>query len=94
MKLDYSTVCQVKINMLDYINEILYTFDKGDTTGGGTKSSASIGTIFKVYKDYKIYGKTICGVSSLGGKNIICYQVGQYGHLHHNLIHHGESNRT
>ena len=34
--------------MLDYIDEILNTFDKADTTGGGTESSAAPSIIFKV----------------------------------------------
>ena len=41
MILEYTTVDPVKIAMLDYIDEILDTFDKGDPTGGSTRSSAS-----------------------------------------------------
>ena len=41
MTLDYTTVGQVKVNMLDYIDEILNAFDNSDTTGGGTKSNAA-----------------------------------------------------
>ena len=47
MKLDYSTVGQVNIPMLDYIEKILYTFDNRDTADGGTKSSATPAIIFK-----------------------------------------------
>ena len=39
MTLYYTTVGQVKINILEYINETFDTFDKVDPTGGGTKSS-------------------------------------------------------
>ena len=53
MKLDYSIVGQVKITMLDYINEILNTFDKSDPTGGSTNSSAASAIILKVNKDCK-----------------------------------------
>ena len=53
MTLDYYTVVQVKINMLEYIDEILDAFDKSDPIGGGTKSSAEPDMIFKVYKDCK-----------------------------------------
>ena len=42
MTLDFTTVGQVKITMLDYIDEILDTFDKADPTGGNTKSSAAL----------------------------------------------------
>ena len=38
MTLDYSTVVQVKITMLDYFDEIIDVFDNGDPTGGSTKS--------------------------------------------------------
>ena len=48
MKLDYFTVGQVNITMLDYIYEILDTFDKADPTGGSTKSSAAPAIIVKV----------------------------------------------
>ena len=37
MTLDYYIVGQVKITMLDYIDEILDTFDKAYPTGSGTK---------------------------------------------------------
>ena len=50
MKLEYSTVGQVEITMLEYIDEILNTFDKADPTCGGTKSSAAPDIIFKVKK--------------------------------------------
>ena len=48
MILDYSTVGQLKITMLDYIDEIIDAFDKSDPTGGGTKPSAAPAIIFKV----------------------------------------------
>ena len=37
MTLYYYTVGQVKIIMLDYIDDIFDTFDKSDPTGGVTK---------------------------------------------------------
>ena len=37
MILDYTTVGQVEITVLDYINEILNTFDNEYPTDGGTK---------------------------------------------------------
>ena len=51
MTLYYSTDGQVNITILDYINEILDTFDKSDPTVGGTKSSASPDIVFKVDED-------------------------------------------
>ena len=53
MTLDYTTVGQVKITMLEYINEIIDTFDKVDPTGGVTNSSATPAIIFKADKDCK-----------------------------------------
>ena len=35
MTLDYTTVGQVHIPMLDYIDEIIYAFDRIDPTGTG-----------------------------------------------------------
>ena len=35
--LEYYIVGQVKITMLDYIDELIDTFDKSYTIGGGTK---------------------------------------------------------
>ena len=46
--LDYTTVGQVKINMLDYIAEIIDAFDKTDPTGGGNKSIYAPYIILKV----------------------------------------------
>ena len=48
--LDYFTVVQVKITMLDYIDGILDAFDKADPTGGGTKSSSAPDIILKFEK--------------------------------------------
>jgi hypothetical protein len=48
MILDYTVCGQVKITMFDYVNEILVAFNKAEPKGGGTKSSASADSIFKV----------------------------------------------
>jgi hypothetical protein len=48
MTLDYTIRGQVKITMFDYVNEILNAFDKSETKGGGTKTSAAPGSLFKV----------------------------------------------
>ena len=53
MTLDYSTVGQVQITMLDHIYEILDAFDKSYPMGGGNKSSASAANILKVDEDCK-----------------------------------------
>jgi hypothetical protein len=50
--LDYSVLGQVKITMLDYINEILAAFDRAEPKGGGTKTSSAPDSLFKVDKDY------------------------------------------
>jgi hypothetical protein len=48
MTLDYTVRGQVKITMFDYIDEILTAFDKAEPKGGGTKTSAAPGSLFKV----------------------------------------------
>ena len=53
MTLDYTTVSQAKITILEYIDEILYSFDMAYPTGGGTKSSYVSSIIFKFNKDCK-----------------------------------------
>jgi hypothetical protein len=42
---------QVKIKMLDYVEKILAAFDKAEPKGGGTKTSAALGSLFKVNED-------------------------------------------
>ena len=41
MTLDYTTVGQVKINMLDHIYEIIDAFNEADRMGCGTKPSVA-----------------------------------------------------
>jgi hypothetical protein len=51
MTLDYSIPGQVKITMLEYVNEILAAFDKAEPKGGGTRTSAAPDILFKVDED-------------------------------------------
>jgi hypothetical protein len=51
MTLDYTTRGQVKIAMLDFIDDIITAFDKADPTGSGTKTSAAPENLFKVDED-------------------------------------------
>jgi hypothetical protein len=51
MTLYYSVPGQVKIKMLDCVNEILDAFDKAEPRGGGTKTSAAPDSLFKVDED-------------------------------------------
>jgi hypothetical protein len=51
MTLDYSVSGQVKIIMLDYVNEILAAFYKAEPKGGGTKTSSAPDSLFKVDED-------------------------------------------
>jgi hypothetical protein len=41
MTLDYTVRGQVKITMIDYVEEIVTTFDKAEPNGGGAKTSAA-----------------------------------------------------
>jgi hypothetical protein len=51
MTLDYSVPGQVKITMLEYVNEILAAFDKAEPKGGCTKTSAASASLIKVDED-------------------------------------------
>jgi hypothetical protein len=57
MTCDFAENGRVKISMFDYVDEILATFDKADPKGGGTKTSAAPGDLFKVDEDSKKLGK-------------------------------------
>jgi hypothetical protein len=48
MTLDNSVRGQVKITILDYVDEILTDFDKAEPKGGGTNTSAAPDSLFKV----------------------------------------------
>jgi hypothetical protein len=48
MNVDYTVLGQVKITMLDYVNEIIDAFDKAEPKGGGTKSTVAPESLFKV----------------------------------------------
>jgi hypothetical protein len=51
MTLDYTVCGQVKITMLDYVDEILAAYNKAEPKGGGTKTSAAPDILFKVDED-------------------------------------------
>jgi hypothetical protein len=48
MTLDYTIHGQVKVSMLDYVDDILTAFRKAEPKSGGTKSSAAPDSLFKV----------------------------------------------
>ena len=94
VKLDYTTVDQVKITMLYYINEIIDAFYKLDPTGVVTKSSAAPAILFIVNKYCKkLIPNKLCSFIAFW-KNIICYKECQVGHMHCNFItcHNSERN--
>jgi hypothetical protein len=47
MTLDYTVRGQVKITMLNYVDEIITAFDKAEPKGGRTKSSAAPNSLFQ-----------------------------------------------
>jgi hypothetical protein len=51
MTLDSSVPGQVKITMLEYVNDIIAAFDKAEPKGGGTKTNAAPDSLFKVNED-------------------------------------------
>ena len=53
MVLDYTVRGQVKLNMFDFLKEIMTAFDKADPAATGTKSSAAPDNLFVVNEDSK-----------------------------------------
>ena len=53
MILDYSTVDQLKITILDYIDELMDAFDEAGPMSGFTKSSTAPSNLLKVDEDCK-----------------------------------------
>jgi hypothetical protein len=51
MTLDFTTRGQVKITMIDYVQEIVDAFDKADPSGVGIKTSAAPSNLFTVDED-------------------------------------------
>jgi hypothetical protein len=51
MNLDYTTTGQVKITMIDYVEEVLTAFSKADPKANGTKTSAVPEDLFKINQD-------------------------------------------
>jgi hypothetical protein len=51
MTVDYNVPGQVKIRMLNYVNEILAAFDKAEPKGVGRKTSEAPGSLFNVDED-------------------------------------------
>jgi hypothetical protein len=67
--LDYTVRGQVKINMFDYVDEIIATFDKAEPKGCSTKTGAAPDNIFKVDEIFEklkqdkainLVAKTLC----------------------------------
>ena len=48
MNIDYTVSGISRISMMDYIDDILTSFDKIDTSNSVTKSSAALENLFKV----------------------------------------------
>ena len=51
MALDYTTRGQVKVTMLDHIEDLIVAFEKAEPKGGGTKTSAAPENLFKIDED-------------------------------------------
>jgi hypothetical protein len=51
MTLYYTVHGRVNISMFNYVDEIINAFDKAESKGGGTKSSAAPDDLFKVNED-------------------------------------------
>ena len=51
MTLDYTVCGKVQITVIDFLDEVLISFDKAEPKGGGTMISAAPENLFKVDKD-------------------------------------------
>ncbi len=51
MVLDYTTPGQVAINMFDFLDELVVTFEKAEPNGAGIKATAAPSNLFKVNED-------------------------------------------
>jgi hypothetical protein len=86
MTLDYTSRGQVKITMLDFVDEIIAAFDKADPTGSGTKTSAAPENLFKVDEGPR--------VPQYSREDPLRDQASKTRHLHSDRIPHDESERT
>jgi hypothetical protein len=57
MTLDFTKRGILEISIIGYVEEILATFDKADTTEGGAKISATTGDFFKIDEDSEKLGE-------------------------------------
>jgi hypothetical protein len=95
MTLDYTVCGQVKITMLDYVDEILTAFYKAEPKGGGTKTSAAPDSLFKADDScVKLAQNKDVEFHNLVAKNLIFHQAGNAGYLHLDCIVNYESART
>jgi hypothetical protein len=91
MTLDYSVPGQVKITMLDYVNEIPAAVDKAEPTSGDTKTSAAPDSLFKVDEDCeKLTQAKAVEFHNLVAKTF-SHQASKAGHLYCNRIPDNES---
>jgi hypothetical protein len=73
MNLDYTTIGQVKITMLDYIQEILTAFDEIEPKATGTKTSAAPEDLFKINEDSPKLGPDLATLFyTLVAKTLYC----------------------
>jgi hypothetical protein len=92
MTLDYTTPGQVKISMFSYVAEIIAAFDKADSGGVGTKTSAAPANLFKIDKDCKkLTPKRATEFHNLVAKTFVCNQESQTRHLYRSSLPHDES---
>jgi hypothetical protein len=92
MTLDYSAPVQVKITMLDYVDEILAAFYKAEPKGGGTKTSADPDSLFKVDEDCeKLSQSKAVEFHNLVAKTLYATRLWNAGHLYCNRIPDNES---
>jgi hypothetical protein len=82
MTIDYTFHGQVRISMLEYVEEILKALAIEEPKGAGTKSSAAPENLFVVNEDcIKVTPEKAVQFHNLLAK-IVCHQASQAGYLH------------
>jgi hypothetical protein len=91
MTLDYIVPGQVKIAILDYVDEILAAFDMAEPKCGGTKTSAAPDRMFKVNEDCEKLAQAKAVELHNLVERLLCHQEIKAGQLYCNHIPNHES---
>jgi hypothetical protein len=74
MNLDYITTGQVKITVIDYVEEVLTAFSEADPKSNSTKTSAAPEDLFKINQDSPKLDPSPCSnLPYIGCQDIVLY---------------------